>query len=645
MTQPTASPRTHAKGDAGSEPPHGAAHEAPRGRALALLAFSTLGVVFGDIGTSPLYALRACFGPRGVDPSALNVLGVLSLVFWSLVLVISINYLAFIMRAHNRGEGGILALMALAVAPKGKGRRVGPLVVLGLFGTALLYGDGLITPAISVLGAMEGLEQVTPALEPLVLPLTLAVLLGLFLIQKRGTAGVSSFFSPVTLVWFLSIAALGAAKIAERPDILAAVNPLHAVRFFLANGVQGFLTLGFVFLVVTGAEALYADMGHFGRPPIRMAWFAIVLPALLLNYFGQGALLLADPSAAENPFYRLVPRPLLYPMIAVATAAAVVASQALISGVFSLTRQALQLGYVPRMTIVHTSGAREGQIYLPSVNLALMVGSMALVLAFRSSDSLASAYGVAVTMTMAITSVLFFFAAQRHLGWPLWRAGLLAGYFLLIDLSFFGANVVKIPDGGWFPLVLAGVLYLAMTIWRDGRAILQGIGQRYSLPLDAVLREAPKLPRVPGVAVFMNAEPEGAPLVLLHHLKHNKALHEHVVLLSIVTESVPAVDAGERVTTRELEQGFVQVTARYGFMESPDVPLALAACEPLNAVYRPGETTYYLGRQTLIPTGRSKMARWRKQVFRVMQRNARPATLFFRLPANRVVELGAQVQF
>ena len=618
--------------------------------ALASLAFAALGVVYGDIGTSPLYAVRACFNVAqgGVPPTPENVYGVISLITWSLILVVSVKYLVFIMRADNRGEGGILALMALASPRQGdppQRRKIA--IALGLFGAALLYGDGMITPAISVLGAVEGLEQAAPVVQPFIIPLAVVILVALFLIQPRGTARIAALFSPVTLLWFISIACLGLSGILETPRIVAAVNPLHGVRFFAENGWRGFLTLGFVFLVVTGAEALYADMGHFGRRPIRLAWFALVLPALLLNYFGQGALLLANPAAADNPFYRLVPGPLLYPMVAVSTAAAVVASQALISGAFSLTRQALQLGYMPRLKVVHTSGAQMGQIYVPTVNWALMLACIGLVLGFGSSERLATAYGIAVTATMVITTLLFHGVARRWLGWSALRAGLLVSLFLAVDLAFFGANVVKLPQGGWFPIAVAAVVYLLMTTWWEGRRILERLGREVGLPLQAVLDDLPRadVPRTRGLAVFMNADPEGAPLVLLHHLKHNRSLHERVVLLSMLIEEVPEVAAAERIQTTLREQGFYQVTARYGFMERPNVPEALAMSEPLKEIFRPAETTYYLGRQTLILHGRSRMATPRKKLFRFMYRNSQSATAYFGLPPNRVVELGAQVSF
>jgi KUP system potassium uptake protein len=616
---------------------------------LPALAFAALGVVYGDIGTSPLYALKACFAVNGVPPTSANVYGILSMVFWALILVVSIWYLGFILRADNRGEGGILALMALATFHGGRiVSRRGLLVALGLLGTALLYGDGMITPAISVLGAIEGLQHATPALAPFVIPVSAAILLGLFMVQRRGTAGVARLFSPLTCIWLVSIAGLGVPAILKEPLVWQAINPAHAARFFIANGWLGLHVLGSVFLTITGAEALYADVGHFGRRPIRAAWFALVLPALLLNYFGQGALLLRDPGAVDNPFYALVPTPLLYPMVAVATAAAIVASQAIISGVFSLTSQAQKLGYLPRMTIVHTSHHTVGQIYVPSVNSFLMVATIGLVLAFRSTDNLAQAYGIAVSATMPITTLLFYVVARRRFGWSAARAGLLCGFFFLIDISFFGANALKIPQGGWFPIVVAAIVWTLMSTWREGIGILQAIGKAAGMPLQMLLEDLGrrKVVRVPGTAVFMsNAPADEAPLVLLHHLKHNKVLHERVVLLSILPQEVPTVAPEDRIETHELGHEFYQVLVRFGFMETPNVAEWLAASEPLKGLVKPAETTYYLGRQTLVPTGHSGMTTWRKKLFRFMARNAQRATAYFRLPPNRVVELGAQVRF
>ncbi|HEX6645034.1 MAG TPA: potassium transporter Kup [Gemmatimonadales bacterium] len=642
---------------------HGTRAE-PRGKALAALSLAALGVVYGDIGTSPLYALKEAFiGPHAVALSKDNVLGVLSLVFWSLNFVVTFKYLSVIMRADNRGEGGILALLALvrpAGVPRGAQRL---LIAVGLFGAALLYGDGIITPAISVLGAVEGLSVATPALERWIVPIAIVIISALFAVQRRGTAGVGRIFGPLTAVWFVCIALLGVRGIVSHPGVLAAMNPWYAAEFFMREGGQGIAILAVVVLVVTGGEALYADMGHFGRRPIRIAWYAVVLPALVLNYFGQGALLLEDPAAAANPFYGLVPMWALYPMIGVATGAAVVASQALISGAFSLTRQAVQLGFCPRINIVHTSKEQIGQIYIPQVNLFLWLSCIGLVLGFRTAGNLAATYGVAVTGTMAITSILFIGVAHRLWGWPWWRVGALAGLFLVVDIAFFGANLLKVPDGGWFPLIVAIIVYLFMSTWKKGRVRLSAIVQENALPLDLFIHDiAQRKPlRVPGAAVFLTSVPGGAPPVLLHHLKHNKVLHQTVVLMSIVTEEIPQVDPADRVSCRELGEGFYEVIAKFGFMETPDVPSVLASLGRLGSpedgtVIKPMDTTYYLGRETLIAFGRGKapggaatrvemMPRWRKKLFILMARNAQPATAFFGLPPNRVVELGAQLQF
>ena len=625
--------------------------ERPRGRKLAILSLTALGVVFGDIGTSPLYAIKECFSPAsGIAPTAPNVYGALSLVVWALTLVVSVKYLSFIMRADNRGEGGILALLALI--QRGLRGRVGivpvsVLITLGLFGAALLYGDGVITPAITVLGAVEGLQVATPVFGKMVVPLSVLVLFVLFLFQRHGTDRIGKVFGPVMLVWFFSIAALGVSEIVKEPAILRAIDPVYAVRFFIQNGWQGFFLLGAVVLVLTGAEALYADMGHFGRRPIRAAWFVLVFPALLINYFGQGALLLRDASAASNPFFRLVPEPLLYPMVLLATAAAVIASQALISGAFSLTQQAMQLGYSPRVTITHTSKHEAGQIYIAEVNKALMVGCIGLVLGFRSSSALAAAYGIAVTGTMAITTLLFFFISHDEWKWSLPRAGAFLSVFLIIDLAFLVANAVKVEHGGWFPLVVAVALYIMMSTWKRGRTLLQDLLRSASLPIDLFLEDVKrrKPPRVPGTAVFMTSDTSGAPVVLLHHLKHNKVLHEQVILLSVLTADVPEVPASERLKLDPLGEGFYRAIAHFGFMQTPSVREILSRCEMLGIKARQSDTSFYLGREELIPTGNTPMARWRKKLFVFMGRNARAATQFFGLPPNRVVELGAQIEF
>jgi KUP system potassium uptake protein len=633
-------------------PGHPGHRAAPRGATLAKLALGALGVVYGDIGTSPLYALKECFaGSHGVAPTPENVIGVVSLVFWAMTFVVTFKYLGFVMRADNRGEGGILALLAL-VGSRGvtrRSRRV--LLMFGLFGAALLYGDGVITPAISVLGAVEGVSVAAPALSHVIVPATVAILLLLFLFQKWGTATVGAVFGPVMLVWFASIALLGIRGLLLDPSILRAVSPAYGIAFFAHNGGHGFLVLGAVVLVITGGEALYADMGHFGKRPIRAAWLAVAMPALLLNYMGQGAVLLHDPEAARNPFYLLAPEWALYPMIGIATAAAIVASQALISGAFSLTQQAVQLGYCPRVTIRHTSASEIGQIYIPEVNWALGLGTIALVLGFGSSSALAAAYGIAVTGTMAITTLLFHRVMRDLWGWPRWKAWPLAAVFLGVDLAFFAANVVKVEEGGWFPLAAASGVFVLLSTWKRGRELLAEQMRAAGLPLDMFLADiARKNPlRVPGTAVFMTGNLGNVPAVLLHHLKHNKILHERVVLVSVLTEEIPAVPEAERVTVRELGSGFYQVIARYGFMETPDVPGMLdslprspTAGPKLKLV--PMETTYYLGRETLLPSGPAKMATWRKRLFIVMSRNAQTASSFFGLPPNRVVEMGAQIQ-
>jgi KUP system potassium uptake protein len=623
----------------------------PTGRKLAVLSLTALGIVYGDIGTSPLYALKECFSPTtGVRPTMENVYGVLSLVVWSLTLVVSIKYILFILRADNRGEGGILALLALIqqrLQTRAGAIRMGILVTLGLFGAALLYGDGVITPAITVLGAIEGLQVATPVFTPVIVPLSAVILFLLFTLQRYGTHRIGKVFGPVMLLWFLSIGLLGAVEIAQEPEILRAIDPRYAVRFFSHNGWHGFFILGAVVLVVTGAEALYADIGHFGKRPIRVAWFVCVFPALLLNYFGQGALLLRDASAATNPFFRLVPEPLLYLMVALATAAAIIASQALISGAFSLTQQALQLGYSPRVTIKHTSKHEAGQIYIPEVNTALMIGCIGLVLGFRSSNALAAAYGIAVTGTMVITTLLFYSIARQRWHWPLTRALAFLAFFFAIDLAFLSANVVKIEHGGWFPIAVAVTLYIMMTTWKRGRTVLHDLLRSASLPMDLFLEDVRrrKPPRVPGTAVFMTSDTTGAPVVLLHHLKHNKVLHEQVILLSIITADVPEVPQQERVQFEPLGEGFYRVVASYGFMQTPNVREVMACCEPMGLRVRPADTSYYLGREQLIPTGSAPLARWRKKLFVFMARNARSATEFFGLPPNRVVELGAQIEF
>ena len=627
----------------------------PRGRALAALSLAAIGVVYGDIGTSPLYALKECFlGPSSIPLNRENILGILSLVFWSLNFLISFKYVAHMLRADNRGEGGILALLALLPAGMKDRRARWLLVTAGLFGSALLYGDGIITPAISVLGAMEGLAVATPALQHWVLPISIGIVTALFAVQRNGTAAVGRVFGPVTSLWFLCIAALGISGIARAPEVLAAVNPWYAIDLFVREGRQAFFVLSAVVLVVTGGEALYADMGHFGKRPIRLAWFSVVLPALALNYFGQGALLLHRPEAVTNPFYELVPSWALYPMIAVATSAAVVASQALISGAFSLTQQAVQLGFCPRVSIHHTSERERGQIYIPEVNWGLMVACIGLMLAFKNTSNLAATYGVAVCGTMTLTTVLYSAVARTRWHWSMAKVLSLGGLFLVVDLAFFTSNLGKIPHGGWFPLTVAALVYTLMSTWKRGRRRLSQIMQNVQLPMDLFLADfGTKAHRVPGTAVFMTRYPGGAPPVLLHHVKHNKVLHEQVVLMSVKTEEVPYVPEDERIEFQDLGQKCYAVTARYGFMESPDVPEVLKGLQARGVTIRPLETTYYLGRETLIPTRRKPGAppdklpplpMWRKRIFVVLNRNAQSAMTFFNLPANRVVEMGAQIQ-
>lgn len=614
------------------------------------LSFLALGIVYGDIGTSPLYAVRECFyGAHSVPVSAANVYGVLSLIFWTLITVVSIKYHVYVLRFDNRGEGGILALLGLIGS---RARRLGAtraaLVIMGVFGAALLYGDGMITPAISVLSAVEGLEVATPVFKAYVIPITIGILIALFMFQRRGTAGVGRVFGPITLVWFLVLAVLGIRGVMMHPAVLASLNPMHAVSFFMANGVPGFLVLGAVFLVATGGEALYADLGHFGEKPIQIDWFFIVAPSLMLQYLGQGALLIEQPAAAQNPFYLLAPQWSLYPLVALATAATIIASQAIISGAYSLTRQAIQLGYLPRMEIRHTSSAEIGQIYIPTVNWALMVATIALVIGFGSSSRIAGAYGVAVSTTMIITTVLAYVVARDVHGWSRWAAGAVTAAFLVADMAFLVANYFKIADGGWLPLLVAMAVFTLMTTWRRGREILEQKLRDGALPPEGFIEALALRPpiRVPGTAVFMHRNPNAIPSSLLHSLKHYKALHERVILLTIQTEEVAHVPERERLIVDPLGEGIHRLTARYGYMEDVDVPALLARASEHGLAAAPMETTYFLGREILVrskaPTG---MMRWRELIFASMMRNAESAAQFFRLPANRVVELGAQIEF
>jgi KUP system potassium uptake protein len=617
-----------------------------QGTGMATLTLGAIGIVYGDIGTSPLYTMKEVFGGHHLAPTPENILGILSLIFWSLILVVSFKYVLVILRADNQGEGGILALTALAQrqAPlESTARQV--IFAFGLTGAALFFGDSLITPAISVLSAIEGLEIATHAFEPFVVPIALGVLIGLFAVQSHGTHRVGRWFGPIMLIWFTVLGAMGAHNLINHPGVMLAVNPLYALVFFAHHGVAGFLVLGAVVLAITGAEALYADMGHFGRKPIQFAWFGFVLPALLLNYFGQGALLLSVPTATRNPFYLLAPDWALYPMVALATAATIIASQAVISGAFSVGRALTQMGYAPRLAIRHTSETESGQIYMPFINWSLMVGVVLLVLGFHSSSNLASAYGIAVTGNFATTTLLAFLVLRQR--WDLSLAQTLLGMlvFLAIDLAFFGANAVKIGDGGWFPILVAAVVFTILTTWKRGRNILaRRLGQEaLSMPafLESIALNPPT--RVPGTAVFMTTRATGVPRALLHNLAHNKILHERVVLATVVTENVPYVPAYQRMEVSHLGQGFHRVTISYGFQESPDIPQAMSEC-PCGMRFELMETTFFFSRETLIPSHKPGMAFWREALFAFLTRNATTPMRFFRIPPNRVVELGAQVE-
>ena len=613
---------------------------------LALLSLGALGVVYGDIGTSPLYALKEVFAGthHPVPISEHNVLGILSLVFWALMLVVTIKYVIFIMRADNKGEGGIMALMALVVHAQPGARRARILMLLGLAGAALFYGDGTITPAVSVLSAVEGLEVATPAFKPYVIPITLVVLTALFTLQRWGTGRMGSLFGPVMAIWFAVLAVLGAVNIAHVPRVLAALDPGYAVEFMFRHGSLGFFSLGAVVLAVTGAEALYADMGHFGRVPVRLAWTLLVLPSLMLNYFGQGALLIVDAKAVENPFYLLAPTWALYPLVVLSTIATVIASQAVISGAFSITQQAMQLGYSPRMAIQHTSSRQIGQIYLPGINWALFLGVIVLVIGFQSSTNLAAAYGIAVTGTMATTTILAYVVARSMWKWGVVASVALFGAFLLIDLAFFSANLLKVSEGGWFPLVFGLGVFTLMATWKRGRQLLQSRLEADSIPLDAFIASASLgCATVPGTAVFMTTNLNSVPHPLLHSLKHFKSLHTHVVLLNAVTLDVPHVPEARRVIVEPMNAQFYKVKVFFGFMDTPDLPLALEWCSEQGLDMDAMDTSYFLGRETLIPKMRSDMAFWREKLFVSMFRNAGDAATWFKLPPNRVVELGSQV--
>jgi len=614
-----------------------------------LTVLGALGIVYGDIGTSPLYALRECFHhSHNISLSSANVMGVMSLIVWSLVIVISIKYILFIMRADNKGEGGILALIAL-VSPHRQRRnsdRVRYVIPLGVFGAALLFGDGMITPAISVLSAVEGLEVATPFFGQYVIPLTVTILVGIFMIQRQGTARIGAMFGPLMVVWFTVIGLLGLYWIAQFPQILVSANPIYAYEFFRVNHIAGFLVLGSVFLVVTGGEALYADMGHFGRRPIRWAWFILVLPCLLLNYLGQGALLISDPSAIKNPFYLMAPTWALYPLVFLSTCATVIASQALISGVFSLTRQAIQLGYIPRLSITHTSKHEIGQIYVPMMNWVLLISTIWLVITFKRSSNLAAAYGLAVTGTMVITTILAYFVARRSWGWSRVKALGVVSVFIFIDMAFFAANLVKIPDGGWFPLLAGGVMYFLMSTWQRGRAIVAARLKQNATPIDQFVRDVERQQplRVPGIAIFMTSNSDSIPPALLHNLKHNRILHEQVVLLTISTTDEPYVRTRERTRVETLSPNFFRVIANYGFMQTPSIFEILDSAKKQGFNYVFEEITFFLGRETILPSHHPGMMIWREKLFAFMLRNAQRATAFYQIPPDQVIEVGIQVE-
>lgn len=616
---------------------------------LPSLALGALGVVYGDIGTSPLYTLKEVFAPspHQLPASPDNILGILSLVLWSLIIVVSIKYVVFIMRADNRGEGGIMALIALALREAGDNpKRQRMIMLFGILGACMFYGDGMVTPAISVLSAVEGLEVAAPALHAYIVPIALTVLFILFFMQRHGTARVGTLFGPVMVVWFSVLAVLGINSIVQTPEILQAANPAYAFQLFASHKWLAFIALGAVVLAVTGGEALYADMGHFGRRPIQIAWFGFVLPGLLLNYFGQGALLLREPEAINNPFYHLAPEWSLYPMIALATLATVIASQAVITGAFSVTRQAMQLGYVPRMQVQHTSEQEKGQIYLPAINWALLASVVILVLGFRSSGNMAAAYGIAVTGDMVITSILATFVFSRALGWGWTKAIALFSVFLVVDLAFFGANLLKIADGGWFPLLAGFVIFVLMTTWKRGRQLLYKRMEGDALALEPFIESLGygELTRVPGTAVFMTPNPKGVPQALLHNLKHNKVLHERVILATVTIQDIPYVAETERFRLEMLPSNFFRITVSYGFMDEPDLPRDLTLCCARQGIELDTmDTSFFIGRETLIPRIGSEMCLWREKLFVSMFRNAGSATHFFKLPPNRVVELGAQI--
>lgn len=612
---------------------------------LWTLALAALGVVYGDIGTSPLYALRECFhGPHGIAVNETSVLGILSLVVWALIAIISVKYMIFVLRADNRGEGGILALTALA-CPQRVAKPSVFLLGLGIFGAALLYGDGVLTPAISVLSAIEGLKLATPLFEPYLIPITVAILCGLFALQSHGTARIGAVFGPIMLLWFLTLAVLGVSGIMENPWVLKALNPFYGLDFFFHHKIEAFYAMGSLFLVVTGGEALYADMGHFGKKPIRRAWFAVALPGLTINYFGQGAILLKNPELSANPFYFLAPSWALIPLVILATMATVIASQALISGVYSLTRQAIQLGLCPRLQIIHTSSREIGQIYLPQVNWALLIGTLWLVISFKSSSNLAAAYGISVSMTMVITTILMYVVMRKLWNWSIALALGVTLFFIIIDLTFLSANIIKIEQGGYVPLVIGGVMYTFMATWRKGRQILADRLRASVIPLKQFIgqiREA-NLAHVPGCAIFMVGDSETTPPAMVHNIKHNKVLHEKVIILTILTKDIPTVRSQDRLLLEQVDDGIFRAVARYGFMDSPDVMEIIETLRVRGVAIDIDQATFFLGRETLIASDHPGMALWREHLFAFMSRNAQRATAFFNIPVNQVIEVGIQV--
>ncbi|MGA8278675.1 MAG: potassium transporter Kup [Rhodanobacteraceae bacterium] len=614
---------------------------------VTTLVLGAIGVVYGDIGTSPLYTIKQTFGEHGVSPTTPNVLGILSLVFWALILVVSVKYATFIMRADNKGEGGIMALTALAQRSVRASRRARWwIVMLGLFGAALFFGDGVITPAISVLGAVEGLEILAPHLDHWVVPIAALIIVLLFAFQNRGTGKVGAVFAPVMVLWFLTLAVLGIWHVAEHPGVLRALSPYYAVEFFIHQRWVAFFALGTVILAITGAEALYADMGHFGKKPIRYSWFFFVLPALTLNYFGQGALVIADPKVVQNPLFLMVPPILLVPMLVLATAAAVIASQAVISGAFSVTREAIQLGFLPRMQVRHTSREQMGQIYLPWINRMLLVLTLAVVLGFRSSDNLGAAYGIAVVGTMTIDSILVMIVFRRMWNWQRTRVAGLGALFLFVDLAFLTANADKVEHGGWFPLVLGAVVFTLMATWRRGRELVVREIKQGGLAIGPFITSMAAHPplRVPGTAVFLTANQDGVPHALLHNLKHNKVLHERNVVLTVEVLETPTAEDDERIEVEPLGDDFYKLTLRFGFAEDPDVPAQLAGVKNCGFPFDMMDTTFFLSRESIVATDRAGMPLWRDKLFAFMQRNALPATAFFQIPGNRLVELGTQVE-